>query len=1038
MGDGIVTNQINLSEAKRALLKKRLRGKKINKDPIIPKRVHQEAIPLSFAQNRLWFFDQLEKESALYNIPITLHLTGNLDIKVLEQSINEIIRRHEILRTTFDEVENKPVQVINGFQKRSIPCSDLTEYRDEVKKLQMDILIREEACKPFNLKQGPLFRVNLIKINPYEYVLMLNMHHIISDGWSTGIFTKELSKLYEDFSNRRSSSLPELPIQYADFAVWQSEWLQGEVLEKQLSYWKKQLNGDLPILNLPTDRPRPARQTYKGAFIDFALSKDLAEKVRNLSQQEGATEFMTLLAVFKTLIYRYTGQEDILVGSPIANRNYEEIENLIGFFVNTLVIRTPINGSMKFRELLAKVREESLESYSHQDFPFEKLVEVVQPNRDMSTSPIFQVMFVLQNASMKNLEMSGIKIEQLEIHSGTSKFDLTLSMIEEETILSGSIEYNTELFNQDTIEKMIEHFTLLLEGIVENPNQCLSELPLLTDHEQQMLLEWNETETEYPKDKCFHELFEEQVEKTPDAIAVAFEEEKITYRELNNRANQLAHYLQQCGIGTESLVGLYFERSVEMIVGLMGIWKAGAAYVPLDPSYPESRLRYILGDTGIQVLVTNEALEDWIPKEIKVVCLDRDQAMISQESILSPKCEVTGENLAYVIYTSGSTGNPKGALVQHHSVINLSHGLQKEVFAHEIPSNMRVGLNASIAFDASIQQLQMLLYGSSLYIIPNEVRSDPEQFLAYIRENKLEIFDITPSLLQLLIDGGLLKTCDGVHVPSKVLVGGEAIMPSLWEQLVEADKIDFYNVYGPTECTVDATCYHIKKDSKRVTIGRPLPNVQTYVLDRNWLPVPVGVMGELYIGGAGLARGYLNRPELTSERFIPHPFKEGERLYRTGDLVRYLPDGNIDYQGRMDNQVKIRGFRIELGEIESVLGEHQAVQETVVMARIDKETKDKYLVGYVIPKREHELSVLELRNYMKEKLPAYMIPTAFVLIDSFPLNSNGKVDKKLLPESNQTNLELEVTYVGPRSPIEELLVDIWSEILKIKKIGIYD
>ncbi|TKH92117.1 condensation domain-containing protein, partial [Bacillus cereus] len=580
MGDAMVTNQKNLSEAKRALLKKRLRGKKINNDPIIPKRVHQEAIPLSFAQNRLWFFDQLEKESALYNIPITLHLTGNLDIKVLEQSINEIIRRHEILRTTFDEVENKPVQVINGFQKRSILCSDLTEYRDEVKKLQMDILIREEACKPFNLKQGPLFRVNLLKINSYEYVLMLNMHHIISDGWSTGIFTKELSILYEDFSNQRSSSLPELPIQYADFAVWQREWLQGEVLEKQLSYWKKQLNGDLPILNLPTDRPRSAKQTYKGAFIDFALSKDLAEKVRNLSQQEGATEFMTLLAVFKTLIYRYTGQEDILVGSPIANRNYEEIENLIGFFVNTLVIRTPINGNMKFRELLANIREESLESYSHQDFPFEKLVEVLQPNRDMSTSPIFQVMFVLQNASMKNLEMSGIKIEQLEIHSGTSKFDLTLSMMEEETILSGSIEYNTELFNQDTIEKMIEHFTLLLEGIVENPNQCLSELPLLTDHEQQMLLEWNETETEYPKDKCFHELFEKQVEKTPDAIAVAFEEETISFRELNNRANQLAHYLQQCGIGTESLVGLCFERSVEMIVGIIGIWKAGAAYVP--------------------------------------------------------------------------------------------------------------------------------------------------------------------------------------------------------------------------------------------------------------------------------------------------------------------------------------------------------------------------------------------------------------------------------------------------------------------------
>uniref|UniRef100_UPI001F57A0B8 non-ribosomal peptide synthetase n=1 Tax=Bacillus cereus group sp. BfR-BA-01381 TaxID=2920325 RepID=UPI001F57A0B8 len=966
MGDGMVTNQKNLSEAKRALLKKRLRGKKINNDPIIPKRVHQEAIPLSFAQNRLWFFDQLEKESALYNIPITLHLTGNLDIKVLEQSINEIIRRHEILRTTFDEVENKPVQVINGFQKRSILCSDLTEYRDEVKKLQMDILIREEACKPFNLKQGPLFRVNLLKINSYEYVLMLNMHHIISDGWSTGIFTKELSILYEDFSNQRSSSLPELPIQYADFAVWQREWLQGEVLEKQLSYWKKQLNGDLPILNLPTDRPRSAKQTYKGAFIDFALSKDLAEKVRNLSQQEGVTEFMTLLAVFKTLIYRYTGQEDILVGSPIANRNYEEIENLIGFFVNTLVIRTPINGNMKFRELLANIREESLESYSHQDFPFEKLVEVLQPNRDMSTSPIFQVMFVLQNASMKNLEMSGIKIEQLEIHSGTSKFDLTLSMMEEETILSGSIEYNTELFNQDTIEKMIEHFTLLLEGIVENPNQCLIELPLLTDYEQQMLLEWNKTETEYPKDECVHQLFQGQVELYPDTIAVTYEDKHISYSELNYKANQLAHYLKRFGVGPDVLVGIHMERSVDMIIGLLGILKAGGAYVPLDTTYPKERLAFMLEDSKVPILLTQERLVEGLPEHnSKIVSIDTDWINISKESSRNLDVNTTPENLAYIIYTSGSTGRPKGVCVPHKAINRLVCNTNYVTFQH----SFKVAQASNTSFDAATFEIWgALLNGAELIGITKDIILSPRSFAEEIKNQGINILFLTPALFNQIVS----EVPTAFQSIQYVVLGGDVIDPKAIKQVFKyGSPENLLNGYGPTENTTFSTWYSIQEtleEGKTIPIGRPISNTQTYILDNKLQLVPIGIPGELYVGGEGVARGYLNQPELTEEKFILNPFVSDSkaRLYKTGDLVRYLPDGNIEFLGRIDNQVKIRGFRIELFEIESILGEHQAVQETVVMARIDKETKDKYLVGYVILKQEYELSVFELRNYLKE------------------------------------------------------------------------
>ncbi|MFD0772072.1 non-ribosomal peptide synthase/polyketide synthase [Bacillus sp. CGMCC 1.60114] len=988
-------------------------------------------IPLSYAQQRLWFIDQFAPNSALYNMPMVCRLTGNWLPEALELGWNQLIERHESLRTVFHEVDGHPVQQIQPYIFRPLPHMDLTKFSLEERERELEQWIQTEVESPFDLEQGPLFRGQIVKISEEEWVLQCNMHHIISDGWSMEILLQEWMAFYEEAIGEKPAELAPLPVQYADFAQWQREWLKDEVLNQQLAYWKEELSGELPVLMLPMDRPRPPVQTHHGLTHNVLLSRSLLDKLNELSRQEGATLFMTLLASYQSFLARYTGQSDIIVGSPIANRNYRDVEGLIGFFVNTLVYRADLSNAPAFQELLSQVRIKALKAYEYQDVPFEKIVEVIQPERSTSHSPIFQTMFTLQNTGQELPELHGRNIEVMESNAPIAKFDLSLTAAEVEEGLLLNFVYRTDLFDSLTIESMAEHFGNWLNLIVEHPDKSLAKLPILSGLQQKQLEEWNNNAVAYPQESAIHQLFEEQVNRTPDAVAVVDENQQLTYRELNEKANQLAHYLQQCGIGTESLVGLCFERSVEMVVGLMGIWKAGAAYVPLDPSYPESRLRYILEDTGIQVLVTNEALENWIPKEVKVVCLDRDQAIISQESILSPKCEVTGESLAYVIYTSGSTGNPKGALVQHHSVTNLSHGLQKEVFAHEIPSNMHVGLNASIAFDASIQQLQMLLYGSSLYIIPNEVRSDSEQFVAYIRKNKLEIFDITPSLLQLLIDGGLLETCDGVHVPSKVLVGGEAIMPSLWEQIVEADKIDFYNVYGPTECTVDTTCYHIKKDSKRVTIGRPLPNVQTYVLDRNWLPVPVGVMGELYIGGAGLARGYLNRPELTSERFISHPFKEGERLYRTGDLVRYLPDGNIDYLGRMDNQVKIRGFRIELGEIESTLQEHYLVKEAVVTVR-ENQSGDKRLVAYVVG----EGSLEEWREYLKTKLPIHMIPSYFVEMEELPLTINGKVDRKSLPIPDYQGIK--EGYVAPRNEREHMLSIIWERVLGSKRIGIHD
>ncbi|MEI4623585.1 non-ribosomal peptide synthase/polyketide synthase [Bacillus pfraonensis] len=988
-------------------------------------------IPLSYAQQRLWFIDQFAPNSALYNMPMVCRLKGNWLPEALELGWNQLIERHESLRTVFHEVDGHPVQQIRPYIFRPLPQMDLTKLSLEERERELEQWVQTEVESPFDLEQGPLFRGQIVKISDEEWVLLCNMHHIVSDGWSMEILLQEWIAFYEEAIGEKPAELAPLPVQYADFAQWQREWLKDEVLNQQLAYWKEELSGELPVLMLPMDRPRPLVQTHHGLTHNVLLSRSLLDKLNELSRQEGATLFMTLLASYQSFLARYTGQSDIIVGSPIANRNYREIEGLIGFFVNTLVYRADLSNAPAFQELLSQVRLKALKAYEYQDVPFEKIVEVIQPERSTSHSPIFQTMFTLQNTEQELPELHGRNIEVMESNAPIAKFDLSLTAAEVEEGLSLNFVYRTELFDSLTIESMAEHFGNWLNLIVEHPDKSLAKLPILSGLQQKQLEEWNNNAVAYPQESAIHQLFEEQVNRTPDAVAVVDEKQQLTYRELNEKANQLAHYLQQCGIGTESLVGLFFERSVEMIVGIMGIWKAGAAYVPLDPSYPESRLRYILEDTGIQVLVTNESLEDWIPKEVKVVCLDRDQAMISQESILSPKCEVTGESLAYVIYTSGSTGNPKGVLVQHHSVINLSHGLQKEVFAHEISSNMHVGLNASIAFDASIQQLQMLLHGSSLYIIPNEVRSDPEQFVAYIRENKLEIFDITPSLLQLLIDGGLLETCDGVHVPSKVLVGGEAIMPSLWEQLVETDKIDFYNVYGPTECTVDATCYHIKKDSKRVTIGRPLPNVQTYVLDRNLLPVPVGVMGELYIGGAGLARGYLNRPELTSERFISHPFKKSERLYRTGDLVRYLPDGNIDYLGRMDNQVKIRGFRIELGEIESILQEHYLVKEVVVIVR-ENQSGDKRLIAYVVG----EGSLEEWREYLKTKLPIHMIPSYFVEMEELPLTINGKVDRKSLPIPDYQGTQ--EGYVAPRNEREHMLSIIWERVLGSKRIGIHD
>ena len=1002
-------------------------------------------LPLSFAQQRLWFLDQLAPGNLFYNIPMAVRLTGRLDVEALERSLNEILRRHEVLRTTFRAEGGKPVQVIAPELRLTLPVEDLSHLPEAEREAEAQRRVQEEAQRPFDLTQGPLLRVRLLKLGEEEHIATVTMHHIISDAWSMEVFLRELAILYEAFSQGRPSPLPDLPIQYADFAHWQREWLQGEVLERQLAYWKEQLKDQPLMLDLPTDRPRPAIQSWPGATKRFALPLELSKKLRALSREEGVTLFMTLLAAFQTLLYRYTGQTDISVGTPIANRNRAEIEGLIGFFVNTLVMRTDLSGDPSFREVLKRVREVTLGAYTHQDLPFEMLVEALQPERDLSHTPLFQVMFVLNNAPEKALELSGLHLSPLDVDRGTATFDLTLSLTERPEGLDGYIEYNTNLFDAATIERLVGHFQTLLEGIVADPGQSISRLPLLTEAERrQMLVEWNSTSAPYPQDQCIHKLFEVQVAERPEATAVSFEGAVLTYAELDRRANQLAHYLQKLGVGPEVLVGIAADRSLEMIVGILGVLKAGGAYLPLDPTYPPERLAYMLEDSNASVLLTQSHLLDRLGvqrKDVKrnpqsaignrqfTICLDTDWEVIAQEPDTVPQSDVTPDNLAYVIYTSGSTGRPKGTMLSHRGLINLTE-VQRRALG--LSPESRVLQFASASFDGSVWEIFMALCnGATLYLGRQETMASALELAQLLQEEEISHATLPPSMLRVL-------PTDNLSTLQKIISAGEACTPELVERW--SPGRDFFNGYGPTETTVCASLY-LCADREPVgpPIGRPIANTELYVLDRNMEPVPVGIPGELHIGGVGLARGYLGRPELTAERFVPNPFstEPGARLYKTGDLVRYLPDGNIEFLGRIDHQVKVRGFRIELGEIEAVLKQHPAVTDGAVVAREDV-PGDKRLVAYVIPDHKPGPTVGELRGFLRQTLPEYMVPSAFVFLEALPLSPSGKVDRRALPAPDRTRPTLEREYVAPRTPMEEKLAEICAELLGVEKVGVYD
>jgi amino acid adenylation domain-containing protein/thioester reductase-like protein len=1025
--------------------------------PLLPAS-RSENLPLSFTQQRLWFFDQLEPSNPVYNISGAVRLRGSLHRKAVEQSIHEVVRRHEILRTTFVTVDGRPLQVIAPALTVPLPVVDLQVLSGEKQDAEVLRLITGEMQRPFDLSRGPLLRVNLLKLAEEEYILMLSVHHIVSDGWSTSVFVRELTALYAAFVNGVSSPLPELPVQYADYALWQREWLQGEVLEAQLAYWKQQLE-DLPALQLPTDYPRPVVQTFHGANQQIVLPRSLTAALRALSRREGVTLFMTLLAAYQTLLFRYTDQAKFAVGIPIAGRTESKLEGLIGCFINTLALRSDLSGNPTFRELLGRVREVALGAYAHQDLPFEKLVEDLQSDRDLSRSPLFQVMFALQNVPRGQVDLPGLTLTHLRVDSEPALFDLDMTLWESEDEIVGVLNYNTDLFHEDTIKRIRNHFQRLLEDVVEDAGQHLLDLSLLTEPErEQILVEWNTTQTAYPQEHCFHRLFEAQVERTPEAVAVAcvgarFIAPQLTYRQLNQCANQVAHHLRDAGVGPESLVALLAERGIPLLTSIVAIFKAGGAYLPLDPQHPASRLRHVLHHSGCRLVLTTSAFASILSEVLEEVPPETRPRVLRIEDLLQqfhiqenlPVGTMTRQ-LSYVIYTSGSTGKSKGVMVEQQGMLNH---LYAKIEALQLSEYDRVAQTASQCFDISVWQfLAALLVGGQVQIFPDEVSHDPEQLLAQVEEQRISILETVPSLLRAMLD--VLATSSS-HRPKLealrwLIPTGEALPAELcrsWLNLYP--HIPLMNAYGPTECSDDVAHYFVVQapvgTGSSVPIGRAIGNTRLYVLDRHMRPVPIGVHGELYVGGVGVGRGYLADAGRTVEAFVPDPFSEepGMRLYRTGDMARYQADGTLEFLGRRDFQVKLRGYRIELGEIEAVLSQHEGVRECVVLTREDV-TGNSYLIAYVVPRLE-QLPGNELRNFLKEQLPDYMVPSTFVYLETLPLTSNGKLDRHALPAPDVPSAyALDVPFVAPRHPSEEILAGIWAKLLGLvqEQISIRD
>jgi amino acid adenylation domain-containing protein len=993
-------------------------------------------LPLSFAQQRLWFLDHYEPGNPFYNVPSAIGLIGNLELEILERVFSEVIRRHEVLRTSYATVDGMPVQVISPVSTFRLPLIDLRELDEGLRKIEASKLAGKEAQRAFDLSKAPLLRARLIQLADEEYWLLLTKHHIVSDYWSLDILIREIKILYQAFSSAKPSPLPELPIQYADFAVWQRQLLQGEVLQRRISYWKRQLSGSSAMLKLPYDHPRPSIQTFRGATEPFAISDDVAAQLSALSRREGVTMFMTMLAAFMSLLQKYTGQDDLVVGSPITNRDQIETEGLIGFFINTLVLRADFGGDPSFREMLRRVREVALDAYANHDLPFEKLVEELQPERDLSINPLFQVVFVLQNRLMESVDMPGLKATPIEVEGKTAKFDMTMFMVNRKEGLSGSLEYNTDLLESDTVRRMLDHFKVLLKEIVVNPDQPLSTMSLLTKEERdRLLVDWNNTDTNYPRESCIHELFEAQASRTPEAIALICRDKSLTYGELNCSADQMASWLRNHGVGTETLVGVCMNRSFEMLVGILGILKAGGAYLPLDPELPAGRISYILEETQAPVVLTQERFINRIQSKAHTIAVDAQWENITEQSITTPTNKMYSEQLAYVMYTSGSTGKPKGVSVQHRSVIRLV----KNTNYINLDAEETLLQFAPVSFDASTLEIWgALLNGGRLVLFPGTVAS-VEEFSDVLESNRVSTLWLTAGLFHQMVE----NNPRGLATVRQMVAGGDVLSPRHVRKLLKEVKgIKVVNGYGPTENTT-FTCCNVITDAEdvgnTVSIGRPIANTQVYVLDNHLQPVPAGVFGELHAGGDGLARGYFNRPDLTAERFIPNPFgaSPGGRLYRTGDIVRILPGGSLEFQGRNDSQVKIRGFRIELGEIESLLEQHPAIRNTVVIVREDS-PGDKSLAAYAVIEKGVSVNGEDLRAYLRDRLPDYMIPRDLLILNEFPLTPNGKLDKRALPLPQRTIARPVGELPSARTLVEEVLAGIFEQVLGQQQVDARD
>jgi amino acid adenylation domain-containing protein len=1032
--DELTKRVATLSPAKRALLDRRLVADKGLRQRPLPTRTRRNTARASFAQARLWFLQQLEPESAAYNVPRAIRILGNLNLKTLEQSLSEIINRHEALRTSFALVDGNLMQIVAEHSSVEVPVEDLSNLPADERVTRADELTKHEATLPFDLNLGPVVRARVLRFAPEEHLLLLTMHHIVSDAWSAGIFFQELTALYRQFSNNGKSSLPDLRLQYGDYAEWQRDWLQGDTLEEQLKYWKNQLSDAPAVLDLPTDRPRPA-PTDHGASCTFGISQSLTEQLQELSRRAGTTLFMTLLAAFSVLLHRYSGEEDIVVGTPIAGRNRAEIEGLIGFFINTLALRIDLQGNPSFETLLKRVKQTALEGFEHQDLPFEKLVEELRPERT-NRIPFFQVMFQFQHGPRNSASFDGLTFTPEAVEIETAKVDVSLGAYEREGSLKFQMEYSTGLFDEETVNELLSGFEVLLQAIVSDPGVRIGELEVMPQAERRRLLvDWNDTRQDSGEYESLQKKFERQAEQRPNAVAVIDGDARLSFGELNAKANKLAHHLKKHGVGLEVPVAIFVERSANMIVALLAVLKAGASYVPLDVAYPKERIAYVLEDSQARLVLTHERWQSRLPPtHLPSLALDSKWDKVDPESAENPPVETTAENAAYVIYTSGSTGTPKGVVGLHGATVNR---LEWMYGRYPFAAGEVCCQKTALSFVDSIWEIfGPLLHGVPLVIFADDVVRDVNRFIEALSETNVTRLVLVPSLLRAMFETGTdiarrlprLKswTCSGEALPSALAHNFQAQFP---------DAV-LLNLYGSSEVAADVTYYEVtgSERSNGIPLGRPIANTQIYVLDRNLEPVPTGVVGEIYVGGKNLARGYFDRPDFTAEKFIPDPFADepGVRLYKTGDLGRFLRDGNIEYKGRSDYQVKIRGSRIELGEIESALSTHPDMRESIVLAQAD-DAGEKRLVAYVLGNR-NTLSPRGIRAHLRDKLPEFMVPGSIVVLDEFPRTASGKVDRLSLLKFVETSAD----YVAPRTLTEEIVAEAMAEILKVEEVGVND